>query len=533
MARPPILRLVVTLAFGTLPVVGCGDPEPDASFASLEGETLLARNNCTACHSAGAATVDRIRPMAGPVLLGPGGIGSRKIEAGIARALREPKAGMPDLLGRVAVDQRKQAFDDLVTYLASQGGPLAEERIELQADEAARGKTLYATIGCAACHGANPASLRLVPEGQEEAMTVTSLAKYLRVPHEAWPGGPMPSMQLTEPEARAIAAFLLCGEGDSPRVERSMMPGLRVEYHEQPMGVDGIAEDDRDATRILTLPTVTLGFPHRADEFGLRIEGEIHAKAAGEYTFWLGSDDGSWLEIDGRSVVDLGGVHGFGFKPGTITLDAGWHPIGIRYFEAQGDENLALEWQGPGFARQPVPAEAFRHEARVAVTGDSASPLDPERIRRGESLYRTLGCTQCHAPTSPGAFAGAAPLVELDPSAGCLAEAPPDAAPRFPLSAAEREALRGVVARAGDLEAPLAAATKVAHAMERVGCVACHARDGRGGPTDATNALFTGDEHAELGDQARIPPKLDKAATSSAPRHSSASSRRAKKSART
>jgi cytochrome c1 len=183
MARPPILRLAATLAFGTLPLVGCGDPETDASFASLEGETLLARNNCTACHAAGAATVERIRPMAGPVLLGHGGVGSRKTEAGIARALREPKPGMPDLLGRVPVDQRKQAFDDLVTYLASQGGPLAEERIELQADEAVRGKTLYTTIGCAACHGADSASLGLVTEGQEEAMTLTSLAKHLRVPH--------------------------------------------------------------------------------------------------------------------------------------------------------------------------------------------------------------------------------------------------------------------------------------------------------------------------------------------------------------
>ncbi len=147
----------------------------------------------------------------------------------------------------------------------------------------------------------------------------------------------------------------------------------------------------------------------------------------------------------------------------------------------------------------------------MAVTGGAGSPLDPERIKRGESLYRTLGCVQCHAPTIPGSFAGASPLVELDPSAGCLAETPPDTAPRFPLSAAEREALRGVVARAGDLEAPLSSAVKVAHALERVGCVACHARDGRGGPTDATNALFTGDEHAELGDQARIPPKLDQA----------------------
>ena len=447
--------------------------------------------------------------MASPVLLGENGVGKRKTEAGIAKALREAKAGMPDLLGRLPVDARKQAFDDLVAYLVAQGGPRTEERTELLEDEFERGRDLYRTVGCAVYHGADASALALAPADREEAFTFSSLAAYLENPHAAWPGGPMPSMNLPPIEARAVAAFLLGATDDSPRLAVSREPGLHVEYHEQPMGPDGLPADDRDATRTFVHSGVDITFPHRPDEFGVRFRGEIHAPVSGEYTFWIGSDDGSWLRIAGKETVALGGLHGFGFKPGKIKLDEGWHAFEVDYFEAQGDEALALEWKGPGFGRGVVPPEAFRHEARVLVTGGGSEVLDAARAARGAELYTSLGCVQCHDGGTPSAFAGAAPLLGLDATRGCLADPVPDAAPRFVLNSAEGTTLREVVSRARDLQAPLGAAAKVSHAMERLDCYACHSRDGRGGPTDLTNPLFTGDEHAELGDQGRIPPRLD------------------------
>jgi hypothetical protein len=45
MPRPPLHRLVALAALGTVSLSGCSEPEPDAGFASLAGETLMSRNN--------------------------------------------------------------------------------------------------------------------------------------------------------------------------------------------------------------------------------------------------------------------------------------------------------------------------------------------------------------------------------------------------------------------------------------------------------------------------------------------------------
>ena len=47
----------------------------------------------------------------------------------------------------------------------------------------------------------------------------------------------------------------------------------------------------------------------RDDQFALRFEGALSIDAEGEYTFWLKSDDGSRLTIDGKVVVDNDGIH--------------------------------------------------------------------------------------------------------------------------------------------------------------------------------------------------------------------------------
>ena len=53
-------------------------------------------------------------------------------------------------------------------------------------------------------------------------------------------------------------------------------------------------------------------------------------------------------------------VHGEDRKAASIDLKAGEHPFTVTYFEDAGGEALRVQWQGPGFNRQPIPTGCHR-----------------------------------------------------------------------------------------------------------------------------------------------------------------------------
>lgn len=83
--------------------------------------------------------------------------------------------------------------------------------------------------------------------------------------------------------------------------------------------------------------------------------GQIVIPATGSYNFYVGSDDGSGLFIDGTRVVNNNFNQGFTFRNGSINLTAGLHEIAMFYYEVGGDAALNVEWEGPGITRQAVP----------------------------------------------------------------------------------------------------------------------------------------------------------------------------------
>jgi fibro-slime domain-containing protein len=64
----------------------------------------------------------------------------------------------------------------------------------------------------------------------------------------------------------------------------------------------------------------------------------------GEYRIGTLSDDGSWVYINNKLVVDNGGVHGPQFIENTINLTEGLHPLEIRYFDKGGICAFKLYW---------------------------------------------------------------------------------------------------------------------------------------------------------------------------------------------
>ena len=123
-----------------------------------------------------------------------------------------------------------------------------------------------------------------------------------------------------------------------------------------------------------TMPTVALGRWAGKDSFALRFTGYVEAPSDGIYAFYSASDDGSRVYVGGRLVVDSDGLHGPVEKRGFVPLKAGLHALRVEYFEASGDEALAVAWEGPGLRKQPIAAKALRHKPPATKPAPATEP---------------------------------------------------------------------------------------------------------------------------------------------------------------
>lgn len=106
------------------------------------------------------------------------------------------------------------------------------------------------------------------------------------------------------------------------------------------------------------------------DRFALRLVGSVEIPEDGFWTFQLVSDQGAELWIDGEPVVSDPLSHSTRLRSGSLSLDAGYHDIELRYWEGWSNAALQLSWIGPTTPEEIIPAEAFSH------TGNEA-PADP------------------------------------------------------------------------------------------------------------------------------------------------------------
>jgi len=148
---------------------------------------------------------------------------------------------------------------------------------------------------------------------------------------------------------------------------------------------DALTPVDADTT-----DTVSLAPAQRADNFALRFRGFLKVPADTTYTFYVESDDGSALFIGGRRVVDNDGIHPAREASGALRLSKGYHPIRIEYFEAGGDEHLALRWESDSIEKAPVPSERLVPERPGGVVTQTLS------LQEGWNLVSTSV-----APTHP------------------------------------------------------------------------------------------------------------------------------------
>jgi len=67
------------------------------------------------------------------------------------------------------------------------------------------------------------------------------------------------------------------------------------------------------------------------------------------------------LFIDGKQVVDNGGLHPMEEKSGQVDLKAGDHALKLEFFENEGDAGCKFSWQPPGQDKEIVPGAVLSH----------------------------------------------------------------------------------------------------------------------------------------------------------------------------
>jgi mono/diheme cytochrome c family protein len=168
--------------------------------------------------------------------------------------------------------------------------------------------------------------------------------------------------------------------------------------------------------------------------------------------------------------------------------------------------------------RTPL-SEQEAADLEAYLSGDeSAQPvslqLDLEKAAQGRALFEEIGCASCHemvaGGTEPKSNVRVKPLAELRGTAarGCLADSPPPGAPDFGLSDGQRKALRQSISSLAKGVPAQAPPDILQRNLTALNCLACHVRDGSGGPDTARAPYFETVEERDLGDEGRFPPAL-------------------------
>jgi hypothetical protein len=167
--------------------------------------------------------------------------------------------------------------------------------------------------------------------------------------------------------ALLLGSLTLSGLGQDPTAE----PGLVAEYfllRAAPNTFPAIPESQKPTLvrveKNVDYADVTGDFygARMIENFYARWTGLLRVEKAGRITFWTESDDGSRLLIDGKVVVDNGGVHPMTEKSGTAELAAGDHEVKIEFYQGGGEAGCRVSWQPADGKRQAIPPKAFFHK---------------------------------------------------------------------------------------------------------------------------------------------------------------------------
>lgn len=467
-----------SIFFGLLSLAACGDSKPVATTPA--GDTneppavpppqaslvAVQQGQCGACHALPESLAGELPPKpALPVVELASFMGPKQVEATLA-----------DHFGGAHAS-------DLTAWLQSlQPAQAPREAKEISGGAIEVGGQLVKQLACAACHTEEDLDLAAI-------MDHAQLAALLRAPGKHVSG--LQHIALTGTEADAVAAYLLRAQ----KQEGLRSEGFGYVYYEQkiPDGnwpdFTGVEPTGRGIAKVLDTAVAK-----RKHNYAIEFSATIEVPAAGEWRFATRSDDGSWLWLDGKLVVDNPGMKPTTRKNGVATLSKGAHELRVAYTQGGGGAKLEVLWAGPGLDEQVLPASvATTSVAKLVPPPVADIQLDADAIKRGREAARAARCDACHAVADPEFDKLAAPAAAKEWAALGTGEcsAVPGARCDGPLQ---------------QLSESVEVATRVRIAMHNDGCLQCHTRDGVGGlAKDVKDNLH---EIEDIGEEGMVPPDL-------------------------
>lgn len=241
-------RLCLLILFLIAPsTVIAGDPAVLGNHPLTQvqaGQLLIAEFRCRACHT--GIKRDSVREKLAPDLRDVGSrITPEYLQSFLASPLvAHPGTTMPDMLASKPESERQAISEALTHFLIAQSSSaLAAETSEstksLESVDRQRGKALFHSVGCVACHGPREKVFGLHERSASNAeedddeddpiraarkaiqpnaiplghvafkYTVHSLSDFLFQPLKVRPSGRMPDMKLTPAESLDIASYLV------------------------------------------------------------------------------------------------------------------------------------------------------------------------------------------------------------------------------------------------------------------------------------------------------------------------------------
>jgi len=336
------------------------------------------------------------------------------------------------------------------------------ERFHATMPTAEGGRLLYNELGCVNCHGGETG----MPALRGPALaTVTQrvrsewLRKFVADPASVHPGTVMPQVLAKADDKTLVAiehylASLKPKTASKGPAKILHVNGARGGELFNTLGCVACHAPGKDFVPPEGLPKAS-EFTHRSVGFG-----DLKAKYS--------------LDSLGTFILD----------PLKVRTDGRMPKIVMDRQDAIDIAGYLLEFQGSD-GRLDNPIDGVIADKALAIAGRKA--------------VISARCAACHDLPKDAA---AAPVALKKTEGGCL-DADHAKGPRYALSEAQRAALKLFLAKKDETASPKLAADLTLQALN---CVACHERDGQGGPDTARKPYFQGDHN--LGDTGRYPPPL-------------------------
>ncbi len=140
-----------------------------------------------------------------------------------------------------------------------------------------------------------------------------------------------------------------------------LKPGLKYKYYEE----DVLYVDELEKftpKKIGVTPNFSIEERDNDGLFGFIYSGYIKIPKDGVYTFFLSTNDGGVLYMDGRRFIDKDGPGTSTPLSRTVNLKAGTYKIGEKYFQMGGGFSNTISWKGPGIKKEVIPPSVLFHK---------------------------------------------------------------------------------------------------------------------------------------------------------------------------